>query len=376
MERLTLAPRPGWPETVETLGFGYHTIDGEPYWDESAAYRFSAAEIDTLDRVTQELYDMVLEAAQHVIDHGLFGRLQIPVAYEEFVRRSWENDDLSLYGRFDLAYDGVHPPKLLEFNADTPTSLLEASVVQWCWLKEVFPAADQFNSIHEKLLDGWGEWFRKTGGPLHFTGALDNPEDSGNIGYLRDTAMQAGIETAAVDIRDIGWDEAHRCFIDLENREIRSLFKLYPWEWLLSEEFGRHLVHSGCRYIEPPWKLLLSNKGILPILWELFPGHPNLLPAFFEPSRLAGDFVRKPLFSREGANIAVSRQGVVTTTDGTYGAEGFVWQAYTPLPEFVGNYPVIGSWVVNHHACGIGIREDRSMITTNASRFVPHFFLE
>jgi glutathionylspermidine synthase len=36
-----------------------------------------------------------------------------------------------LYGRFDLAYRGDGPPKLLEYNADTPTALFEAAVVQW-----------------------------------------------------------------------------------------------------------------------------------------------------------------------------------------------------------------------------------------------------
>lgn len=376
MERIALTPRPDWQEKAGALGFHYHTIDHAPYWDESAAYRFSAAQIDTLEIASQELYDLALQAAQHVIDRRLFGRLQIPVAFEELIVRSWEADDPSLYGRFDLAYDGVHPPKLLEFNADTPTALLEASVVQWFWMKEVFPQADQFNSIHEKLIAGWSDWAGKAGGLMHFAATCASREDSGNLDYLRDTAIQAGLETCVLDIGEIGWDGARGCFVDLEERPIRSLFKLYPWEWLLREEFGRHLAHAGCRYLEPPWKMLLSNKGILAVLWELFPGHPNLLPAFFEDRRPAGDVVRKPLYSREGANITVVRGGVESTTPGSYGDEGFVWQAYAPLPCFAGNYPVIGSWIVNHEACGIGIREDRSAITTDASRFVPHFFTE
>ena len=50
-------------------------------------------------------------------------------------------------------YDGKAPPRLLEYNADTPTALLEASVAQWFWLQDCFPTADQFNSIHERLID-------------------------------------------------------------------------------------------------------------------------------------------------------------------------------------------------------------------------------
>lgn len=376
MERIVLTPRPDWQEQVEGLGLHYHTIDGAPYWDESAAYRFSGSEIDTLERASNELYDLTLQAAQHVIDQGLFSRLSIPVAAEELIVRSWEADDRSLYGRFDLAYDGITPPKLLEFNADTPTALLEASVIQWFWLQAVCPEADQFNAIHEQLIAGWGEEKKAGSGLVHFTASCASDEDRGNLDYLRDTALQAGLETCALDIGDIGWDAARSCFTDLDERPIRTLFKLYPWEWLLCEEFGRHLASAGCRFLEPPWKMLLSNKGILPILWELFPNHPNLLPCYFEESRLHGDTVRKPFYSREGANITLVRDGIATATDGSYGAEGYIWQAYTPLPDFNGNYPVIGSWIVNHQACGIGIREDRCAITSDASRFVPHFFTE
>jgi glutathionylspermidine synthase len=376
MERIALTPRPGWQEKVEALGFHYHTIDAAPYWDESVAYRFTSAQIHTLETVSQELYDMALQAAQHVIDKDLFSRLQIPVAFEELIVRSWEADDLSLYGRFDLVYDGKHPPRLLEFNADTPTALLEASVIQWFWLQDVFPQADQFNSIHEKLIAGWSEGAKRLGGLVHFAATCASREDCGNLDYLRDTAMQAGIETCALDIGEIGWDEARRCFVDLEERPIRSLFKLYPWEWLTREEFGGHLAHADCRYLEPPWKMLLSNKGILAVMWELFPGHPNLLPTYFEAQQIKGDRVRKPLYSREGANVTIVRNGQETTTPGTYGAEGFIWQAYSPLPAFSGKFPVIGSWIVNHQACGIGIREDDNEITTDTSRFVPHFFTE
>ena len=375
MERLVQSPRNAWQEKVEALGFHYHTIDGAPYWDETAAYRFELAEIEVLEQATNELYDLCLKAAQHIIDHRLFSRLQIPFAAEEEILRSWEADDFSLYGRFDLAYDGVNPPKLLEFNADTPTALLEASVVQWYWLKECRPQADQFNSIHEGLIDSWRELADGGASLVHFAAALDSAEDSGNLDYLRDTALQAGLQTRAIDIRDLGWDADRRQFVDLANEPIKALFKLYPWEWLVREEFGPYLSLGSCRVIEPPWKLLLSNKGILPILWELFPGHPNLLPATFDDT-LQGDRVRKPLLSREGCNITLLRNGQTMVSEGSYGSEGFIWQACAPLAEFAGNYPVIGSWIVGHQARGIGIREDRSIITSDASRFIPHFFTE
>jgi glutathionylspermidine synthase len=152
------------------------------------------------------------------------------------------------------------------------------------------------------------------------------------------------------------------------------LCKLYPWEWLAGEDFGPHLVASSLRVIEPAWKMLLSNKGLLPILWELFPDHPNLLPAYFEPGRIRGDYVEKPLLSREGANVVIHRGGQTIAADGEYGEEGRIYQAYAPIPRFGDDYVTVGAWIVGDEPAGIGLREDASPITRNTSRFVPHYF--
>jgi glutathionylspermidine synthase len=121
--------------------------------------------------------------------------------------------------------------------------------------------------------------------------------------------------------------------------------------------------------------MLLSNKGLLPILWELYPDHPNLLPAYDCAEPLGARYVSKPKLSREGANIAWIEGGVVVEeTLGGYGAEGRVYQAPAPIPDFGGNHPVCGVWIVDHEPAGLGIREDSRRITSNLSRFVPHFF--
>jgi len=105
-----------------------------------------------------------------------------------------------------------------------------------------------------------------------------------------------------------------------------------------------------------------------------------LLPAFFEDdpnaARLGATFVRKPLYSREGANIALIRAGeTVAEQQGPYGAEGFIRQALAPLPNFSGQYPVLGSWLIDHAPGGLSIREDENPITGNSSRFLPHAIL-
>lgn len=373
MKRERITPRPGWERKVEELGFLYHSMDGV-YWDERACYRLTPDEVDTLEAATAELHQRCLEAVARVVDQGDFERFRIPPAFHKLVADSWKDAHPSLYGRFDLSWDGTGEPKMLEYNADTPTALLEASVVQWYWLQDVHPSHDQFNSIHEKLIDRWKAMRGQLSadGVVHFTCASDSMEDQGNLDYLRDTATQAGLDARPLDIADIGWDGKR--FVDLDDRGIATLFKLYPWEWMAREEFGQHLARGGMRVIEPAWKMLLSNKAILPVLWEMFPDHPNLLAASFEPGRFSTDYVKKPIYSREGANVSITSGGATVEAPGGYGEEGFIWQAYHALPEFDGNHTVIGSWIVGDEPAGIGIREDTTPITRNSSRFVPHHF--
>lgn len=375
MERLRTQPRPDWREHVERdLGFAFHTIDGAPYWDETACYRFTEAEIDAIEDATGELEQMCLALVDQVVATGesAYERLRIPPQAWEAIESSWKVGEKNLYGRLDLAGDGSAPPKLLEYNADTPTALFEAAVVQWDWLEATRPDADQFNSIHERLIEAWRN-FGIGRRRVHFSSVKDHAEDAGTVEYLRDTAVQAGLATDRIDVEDIGWDG--RGFVDLENRPIEVLFKLYPWEWLVSEPFGAHLLAGVAKVIEPAWKMVLSNKASLALLWEMAPGHPNLLETALDPGGIEGRVVRKPVYSREGANVSVIEEGrVLVETAGDYGAEGFVYQAHAPLPHFDGNFPVLGSWVVASQPAGLGIREDSTAITRDTSRFVPHFF--
>ena len=238
MRRHRFQPRPAWREKVEAVGLTYHSHEAGPYWDESAGYELTATEVDTLEGAARALHYLCIEAAAAVIENGWWRRLGIPDTAVPSIRRSWDRDDFSLYGRFDLACDGMTPPKLLEYNADTPTALLEASVAQWFWLQDTHPDADQFNSIHERLIRAWG---RHAGDTIHFSSIQDHPEDEQTVLYLRDTCEQAGVKTKSVPIEQIGWDAARGCFVDLDDEPIAHCFKLYPWEWMWHEEFGQHL---------------------------------------------------------------------------------------------------------------------------------------
>jgi len=380
VQRRTIEPRANWADEVRAKGLVYCYTGDRPYWDESAYYEFTADEVDRLEAATTELQRLCLEAGQHIIDTNRFRDLGIPDAAVAAIKRTWDAEPPAIYGRFDLAYDG-RDIKMLEYNADTPTALLESSVIQWYWLEARFPHADQFNSIHERLVAKWRDLKSYLPPPLYFAHADQGTgEDLMTVSYLRDTAIEAGIDTEILQMDQIGWN-GQRGFVDVQERPMHSIFKLYPWEWMVHEVFGAHALEATgagaqVNWIEPIWKMLWSNKGLLAMLWELFPGHPNLLPAHLSGPGGMTSYVKKPLLSREGANITiVTPSGATAETPGDYGEEGYVYQALASIPRVDGNAPVIGSWVIDGEPAGVGIRESTDPITTNTSRFVPHLFL-
>ena len=384
MKKLRIAERPGWRSYAESVGFNFHTFDGEPYWDESAYYQFSLQQIEQdLEGPTEEIHQMALSLVPEILaSEQLLQQLDVPAPYWDWIAASWQSQQPHLYGRLDLAYDGNGPAKLLELNYDTPTSLYETGFFQWVWLEDQLmrgklPAGtDQFNSLQDQLEHRFATLNMLQ--PVYFSCVADNIEDKGTVHYLMDIAMQAGIDARFLGLDQIG--EINGQLVDTDNYPLQSLFKLYPWEFMLREDFGVHLKSSNTRYLEPAWKMLLSNKGILPLLWQKYPNHPNLLPAFFdtEPAATLGaGWVRKPLYSREGANIElVDHQGQRLQVDGPYNDSGFIRQAFHPLPKFGDSYTLIGSWLVGDSAAGIGIREDNSLITKDSSRFLPHIILD
>lgn len=394
MKRHTTRPRAGWQQTVEAQGLIYpltrYPDDSlRPYWDESAYYSFSLPEVEALEEVVEELHAMCLAAAAHIVEHRRFADLGIEDGrLAGLVAESWRRraELPTLYGRFDLRYDGTGPAKMLEYNADTPTSLVEAAGPQWFWMEERFPGADQWNSLHERLIEAWRKQAEllPPGAPVHFAHSAGDElgEDLMTVAYLEETARQAGLETVAIPVEDIGWDGLSGRFVDQRLRFIRACFKLYPWEWLATDEFGPHVLDTldngggtgSTLWIEPAWKMLLSNKALLAILWELYPGHPNLLPAYLDGPRGLADgpgYVAKPLLGREGAGVTVHEPGAAPVVRD----EPCCYQELAPLPDFDGNRVVLGAWVVEDESAGLGIRESAGLVTDEYARFLPHVIL-
>jgi glutathionylspermidine synthase len=377
MLRNTSKPRLDYQRIIRDQGLVFDTAaDGSPYWDETAYYAFTIREIDQLHAAARELHTMFLAAAEHVLaqPEGL-AQLEIPAPLHEPIRRSWKNDEWEFYGRFDFTMDHWGVPKLIEYNADTPTGLLEAAVIQWYWKEDRFHINDQFNSIHESLVRRWGELLEHgqlTKSLTHFTSVANHPEDRITVGYIARTAEEAGLEVEYIPVKRIGWDRNHNEFLDEKNRPIRQLFKLYPWEWMGQEAFATNLALARWLVLEPPWKAIFASKKLLLVLQELYPDHPHLLKVSSEPPR--GDYVAKPTFGREGGNVALFRRGAqIDKREGRPGLGSLIYQEYCPLLQArPGVFAQCGVWMAGPEPVGLGVREDTRPILGNTSRFVPH----
>ena len=380
MNRIPITPRANWQEIVKKQGLLFYQEDA--YYNENAAYEFSQTEVDAIRQATDDLYKMCLAVVEYVIKNKLCSRFLIQEEFVPMIEWSWKTGQPSFYGRFDLACNNGQI-KLLEFNADTPTLLLESSAIQWFWLRDTNPDKDQYNRIHEKLIETIRSDASKLNpGPLYFS-ADYNHEDFATTKYMQDVAIQAGLETAYINIDDIGINDTGR-FVDNAGNPISNIFKIYPWEWMFAEPFGKYLDvnKEACRWIEPAWKAILSNKMLLPCLYELFPDSPLILPAIFHPPDKDLTNVPwrscaiKPVFSREGANVTlIVDDRIIESNEGEYGIEGHIIQQYTELPDLDGYHPIIGSWVIGGEPAGMGIRESLGRITGVTSSFCPHYIV-
>lgn len=381
MKRIHITPNSSWQDNLARTGFDYQSLsyDWQKSWQHGAYYQFNQTQIDELKHATNKLHQMYFIAAKHIIKTGDYARLGIDDHTATLIEQSFAPNTPTLYGRFDLCYDGQTPPKLYEYNADTPTLLFESGLAQKYWQQaHSFLSSGQFNSIHERLLIELNTL--NSTQPFYLTTLSEHDEEYFTTRYLQAIATQAGLNTHFIELEDIGHcqnpSDERGVFVDLQDRPIHQLFKLYPWEWLIQEEFSQYLFKNDTTFVEPAYKLLFDNKALLAILWELFPNHPNLLATYLQPTTLAGKFIKKPYFSRQGQNVSWHIPEWVQS-DNPNQQNNFVYQQAQTLPAFITQtgqtvYAQIGSWIIGHGASGIGIRESSTAIATDEAMFVPH----
>lgn len=375
---------------LESLGFVWHTDRDDTSYISDELVVISEDEAEAYYEAANTLYDMYVEAAEHVIANNLFHEIGIPFNLVEVIKESWENDvHWHLYGRFDLAggVDGK-PIKLLEFNADTPTALFETAIIQWAMLKKNgLEEEHQFNALYEALLDNFKRLVtleedvsrfeeRYDGWHFLFTSVKGNSEEENTVRLLQHIATEAGYNTEFAYIDDIEFSADEGIFYQDRNYEL--WFKLIPWEAIALEESDLAMIltniikNQKAIIFNPAYTLLFQCKGLLKILWDLYPNHPLLLECSFEP--LEGKKqVKKPVFGREGGSVTIldERSNDIERMEGEYDSHKMVYQAYAELPTDRDGQSYQAGVFYAYEACGLGFRKG-GKILNNMSKFVGH----
>lgn len=372
---------------LESIGFSWHTdSDGSDYISDELVC-VNSNEANAYYEAANELYDMFIAAAQNVIDNDRFDELAIPFNLRDIIKISWENEvHWHLYGRFDFAggIDGK-PIKLLEFNADTPTMLFESAILQWALLKQNnMDERSQFNNIYEALMDNFKRLITLNDDPssfeeyyqgwkILFSSIANNQEEILTTKLLEHIAKEAGFHTHFAYVDEVEFNENEGIFKDGQNYEY--WFKLIPWEDIAIEEgelaalLTQIMKNQKAIILNPAYTLLFQSKGIMKILWELYPNHPLLLETKDKP--LSGkSYVKKPIFGREGANVSIIKNDeVICENQGPY-QNNFIYQEFVELNEYNKEYYQAGVFFA-YEGCGLGFRKG-SMILDNTSKFVGH----
>lgn len=378
-------------EFLESIDFVWHTdaADDSPYLSNDVI-EMSEIEVEAYYEAANELYDMCVEAGDYVIENDLLHEIGIPFNLTELVKESWENDvHWHLYSRFDFAggIDGK-PIKLLEFNADTPTMLLETAIAQWALLKKNgLDESSQFNNVYqaikenfqrlvtlEKNVDHFNEYY--DGWKILFASIRGVAEDEYTTRFLESIAKEAGFETAFAYMDEVEFSEDEGVFIGEENYEF--FFKLVPWEDIAIDEGALATIltqivkNQKAIILNPAYTLMFQSKGFMKILWDLFPNHPLLLETSFEP--LQGAQVQKPIFGREGENVTITDNSGATMAqnDGAYGNVKSVYQRYTELNKDAEGRSYHAGVFFAYEGCGLGFRRSDNPIIDNMSKFVAH----
>ena len=376
---------------LESIGFVWHTDSDNSSYVSDEIVVVSEDEANAYYEATNELYDMFAQTGQYVVDNDLFHELNIPFNLVEIIKESWQNDvHWHLYSRFDLAggIDGK-PIKLIEFNADTPTSLFETAIIQWAMLKaNGLDESSQFNNLYEALKDNFKriitldsdiekfeEYYSNLGWKILFSSISSSAEDINTTKLLEHIASEAGFNTDFEFIENVQFSD-EGIFKDDELFEF--WFKLIPWENIAIEESELALIlteiikEKKAIIFNPAYTLMFQSKGFMKILWDLYPNHPLLLETSFEP--LVGKKqVEKRCFGREGANVKIinADQSIEEETSGEYEGHKAVYQEYVEFPKDSNGNSYQAGVFYAYEACGLGFRKG-GKILNNMSKFVGH----
>lgn len=394
-----------WIDPATAIGTAYLATMGGPWLtaiekDRQRYFCISETAEKEIKRATNELHAMFLYATDVVMqDETLLEKFNIPHAVWPKLQMSWNNRrNQMITGRFDFSMS-ERGLKVYEYNADSASCYFECGELQGRWAKAsgITEGWSPGEDLHQHLVDAW----RRAGveGTLHIL-QDDDLEESYHALYMQSALAKAGIDSKIIKgLEGLHWDaEGH--VIDREGLRVQWIWKTWAWETALDQlreecsvDETRALLHAPSEVpdgsprlvdvllrkdvlvFEPFWTLIPSNKAILPVLWQLFPGHPYLLEAAFElnDSLATQAHVMKPIAGRCGFNISIvePETGVLKETGGQFGHQDYIVQQFFPLPHIGEHNVQLCSFSVDGTFAGSCLRADRSLVITTHSDLLP-----
>jgi len=363
-----------------------HSSESLPYYRIDQDFLFGMAS------ASNDLHRTFLAATDHVLqDDGLLKRFCIPEIFWNRIRQSWkEEQNSTITGRFDLAFSGEQM-KALEYNADSASALFECAVIQRKWAEHVnLPST--FTSgfrLHHTLVVCWKHMDITS--LVHIM--IDDDDDEYLTGlYMQNILKEAKIESKLCTKSDkFTWK--NDLIVDRDDIPVKVVWKLWMWETVFADymegmkERGSHswkpvdgdharlsdiLLHEEIRVFEPLWKVITSNKALLPVLYSMYPNHPLLLRSEWtitEELKQTG-FVKKPIVGRCGQNVTLyanDGNSIIDERKGKFSHRHSIYQQLFHVKSYDGYHPIIGSWIIRGHFAGFCIREDTNRITTAES---------
>lgn len=363
--------------------------------------KFSESEWNDIKVATERIGSIVNKAYKHIMQNKEKYLPQLGLPKEALGAVEIESDYFSYFTRLDLVktMGGI---KLIEINCDTPTGYLETSVANSIICEDNKMVSP--NNLEMSIFKAWRkiekDYNLNGDEKIYFTSYGENEEDKQTVLF---NMKNSGVDAKYIAVEDIRIDEYG--IYDTEDNEIEYLYRLYPLEFLPTDEdengakigemLLNHIASGKVKIINPPSAFVMQSKAVMAIIWNLFEQREGLfdheelmdISRYFLPTYFTKDvfeergmpYVRKPIFGREGGGVHIFDENSNLTDkdeENWYDEWSKIYQSYVEMPNqslntWIGEYEgklLLGSFLIGGEASGLFLRVGEK-ITGNLSMF-------